>query len=60
MHIFLTTERLVLCRFTEADADNLFDLDGDHEVMRFLTHRLQARYGEGGPGVRADFPRGLA
>ncbi len=37
MHIFLTTERLVLCRFTEADADNLFDLDGDPEVMRFLT-----------------------
>ena len=37
MHIFLTTERLVLCRFTEADADNLFDLDGDPEVMRYLT-----------------------
>lgn len=37
MHIFLTTERLVLRRFTEADADNLFDLDGDPEVMRFLT-----------------------
>jgi RimJ/RimL family protein N-acetyltransferase len=37
VHIFLTTERLVLCRFTEADADNLFDLDGDPEVMRFLT-----------------------
>ena len=37
MHIFLTTERLVLCRFIEADADNLFDLDGDPEVMRFLT-----------------------
>jgi RimJ/RimL family protein N-acetyltransferase len=37
VHIFLTTERLVLRRFTEADADNLFDLDGDPEVMRFLT-----------------------
>jgi RimJ/RimL family protein N-acetyltransferase len=37
MHIFLETERLVLRRFTEADVDNLFDLDGDPEVMRFLT-----------------------
>ena len=27
----------MLRRFTEADADNLFDLDGDSEVMRFLT-----------------------
>ena len=37
MHIFLETERLVLRRFTEADVGNLFDLDGDPEVMRFLT-----------------------
>ena len=37
MQIFLETERLVLRRFTEADADDLFDLDGDPEVMRFLT-----------------------
>jgi RimJ/RimL family protein N-acetyltransferase len=37
MQIFLETERLVLCRFTEADVDNLFDLDSDPEVMRFLT-----------------------
>jgi RimJ/RimL family protein N-acetyltransferase len=37
VHIFLTTERLVLRRFTEADVDELFDLDGDPEVMRFLT-----------------------
>jgi RimJ/RimL family protein N-acetyltransferase len=28
---------LLLRRFTEADADNLFDLDSDPEVMRFLT-----------------------
>jgi RimJ/RimL family protein N-acetyltransferase len=28
---------LLLRRFTEADADNLFDLDSDSEVMRFLT-----------------------
>lgn len=37
MQVFLETERLVLRRFTEADADDLFDLDGDPEVMRFLT-----------------------
>ena len=37
MHIFLETERLVLRRFTEADVDDLFDLDGDPEVMRFVT-----------------------
>jgi len=27
----------VLRRFTEADVEDLFDLDGDPEVMRFLT-----------------------
>lgn len=37
MRVFLETERLVLRRFTEADVDNLFDLDGDPEVMRFIT-----------------------
>jgi RimJ/RimL family protein N-acetyltransferase len=37
MQIFLETERLVLRRFTGADVDNLFDLDSDPEVMRFLT-----------------------
>jgi RimJ/RimL family protein N-acetyltransferase len=37
VHIFLETERLVLRRFTKADVDNLFDLDSDPEVMRFLT-----------------------
>ena len=37
MQVFLITERLVLRRFTGADADDLFDLDGDPEVMRFLT-----------------------
>ncbi len=35
--VFLETRRLLLRRFTEADADNLFDLDSDSEVMRFLT-----------------------
>ncbi|MFC6090311.1 GNAT family N-acetyltransferase [Saccharothrix lopnurensis] len=37
MHVFLETARLVLRPFTDADADHLFALDGDPEVMRFLT-----------------------
>jgi RimJ/RimL family protein N-acetyltransferase len=37
VEVFLETDRLVLRRFTAADVDNLFDLDGDPEVMRFLT-----------------------
>lgn len=34
---FLETERLVLRTFTEADVDNLFDLDGDPDVTHYLT-----------------------
>ncbi len=37
MHLFLETKRLVLRRFSEADVDNLFDLDADPQVMHFLT-----------------------
>ena len=37
MRVLLETERLVLRRFTEADADDLIYLDGDPEVMRFHT-----------------------
>ncbi|MFJ5677515.1 GNAT family N-acetyltransferase [Streptomyces sp. NPDC093097] len=39
MHVFLATERLVLRPFTDtaADADRLFALDNDPEVMRFLN-----------------------
>jgi RimJ/RimL family protein N-acetyltransferase len=37
MWIFLETDRLTLRRFTEADEDNLVELDGDPEVMRFLS-----------------------
>jgi RimJ/RimL family protein N-acetyltransferase len=37
VRVLLETQRLVLRRFTEADADDLSDLDGDPEVMRFLT-----------------------
>ncbi len=35
--VYLATERLILRRLTEADADNLFELDSDPEVMRYLT-----------------------
>jgi RimJ/RimL family protein N-acetyltransferase len=38
MHVFLDTDRLVLRRFTDADVDNLVELDSDSEVMRFLTN----------------------
>jgi RimJ/RimL family protein N-acetyltransferase len=37
MHIVLETSRLTLRRFTEDDVDNLFDLNNDPEVMRYLT-----------------------
>ena len=33
----LETERLSLRRFTESDADNLFELDNDPDVMRFIN-----------------------
>lgn len=37
MHVILETPRLLLRQFTEDDADNLFDLNSDPEVMRYLT-----------------------
>jgi RimJ/RimL family protein N-acetyltransferase len=37
MEIFLQTEHLILRRLTPADLDNLFELDSDPEVMRFLS-----------------------
>ncbi len=37
MHIIAETPRLVLRQFTENDVDNLFDLNSDPEVMRYLT-----------------------
>lgn len=33
---FLTTDRLVLRRFTMADEDNLVELDGDPDVMHYI------------------------
>ncbi len=35
--IYLNTERMLLRPLTEYDADNLFALDSDPDVMRFLT-----------------------
>jgi len=35
--VFLETQRLVLRRFTMADADDLESLDADPDVMRFVT-----------------------
>ena len=37
MRIFLETERLVLRQFTHDDVDDLVELDGDPEVMRFIN-----------------------
>jgi RimJ/RimL family protein N-acetyltransferase len=37
MQIFLETERLILRWFTEADAQNLLELDSDPAVMRYLN-----------------------
>jgi len=37
MEVFLETDRLILRRFTDADADSLVSLDADPEVTRFIT-----------------------
>jgi RimJ/RimL family protein N-acetyltransferase len=37
MQVFVETDRLVLRRFTEADVDNLVDLDSDPDVMRYIN-----------------------
>lgn len=43
MTVYLETERLILRRFTEADVDNLVDLDSDPDVMRYITGRITPR-----------------
>ncbi len=40
LQVFLETDRLVLRRFTMDDANDLFDIDGDPEVMKFITGGL--------------------
>ena len=37
MEVFLETDRLLLRRFTTDDVGNLVELDGDPDVMRFIT-----------------------
>ena len=37
VHIVLETPRLTMRQFTEDDVDNLFDLNSDPEVTRYLT-----------------------
>ena len=37
MEIFLETPRLLLRRFTEEDVENLFQLDSDPDVMRYIN-----------------------
>jgi RimJ/RimL family protein N-acetyltransferase len=37
VHIILETPRLIMRQFTADDVDNLFDLNSDPEVMRYLT-----------------------
>ncbi|MBT2207153.1 GNAT family N-acetyltransferase [Actinomadura sp. NEAU-AAG7] len=61
MEVFLETNRLLLRRFTEADADHLVRLDGDPEVMRFLTGGPTPREeieNDVLPGILRDYARG--
>jgi len=37
MKVYLETRRLILREFTEADVDNLVDLDSDPEVTRYIN-----------------------
>jgi RimJ/RimL family protein N-acetyltransferase len=41
--IVMTTERMVLRRFTGSDVDVLYELDGDREVMRYLSRERTSR-----------------
>jgi RimJ/RimL family protein N-acetyltransferase len=44
MKIFLETQRLTLRQFTDADVDNLFALDSDSEVMRYINGGYPTEY----------------
>lgn len=37
VRVFLESDRLVLRQFTREDVDNVFELDSDPEVMRYIT-----------------------
>ncbi len=51
MKVFLETERLILRQFTEDDADHLFELDSDREVIRFANIGLI----NGGEPIDTDY-----
>jgi RimJ/RimL family protein N-acetyltransferase len=51
MDIFLTTDRLVLRRFTMADEDNAVELDSDPDVMHYITGGLTTPREE----IRTDY-----
>jgi len=64
MQVFLETERLILRRFTQADLDNLVELDSDPDVMHFLTGgkptSREAIQNEILPGLLRDYGRRAA
>jgi len=51
MKVFLETQRLILRQFTEDDADHLFELDSDREVIRFTNIGLI----NGGDPIDTDY-----
>ncbi len=55
MDVHLTTDRLVLRRFVEADIDHLVSLHNDPEVMRFLTGGTPVSRDEVEQGYRDHF-----
>ncbi len=44
MKVFLESDRLILRQFVENDLDNLFDLNSDSEVMRYINGGLPISY----------------
>jgi RimJ/RimL family protein N-acetyltransferase len=57
VQVFLETQRLVLRRFTVADADDLVSLDADPDVMRFVTGGISTFREEIGNDVLPAFLR---
>lgn len=53
MHVYLETERLTLREFTEADAELLFALDTDPDVMRFIGPSMPATVEESRLKIRS-------
>ena len=51
MKVFLKTTRLILRQFTENDADNLFELDSDIDVIRFANLGVI----KGGQPINTDY-----